>query len=235
MTRTSLTTRHEEASDILPIRWKDEDEEREAFQTDAMAMLEGYRSKDSNRACKVLMAEAQFTVKMGRHTLTGTIDQVRQHPDGTLELVDFKTGKTAPSQAFVDIDYQLGIYAYALRFGTLLVDGRLIQPHLTVDTLTLYHLRQHIPYKRATGGKSAGEERGDPRIRTPCNLHKMKALQEDIASVARMIKMGCFPRSPDALKCGTCSFADTCRGSASDTRVSHARLEALITQLEDVA
>jgi len=122
-------------NDTLPIRWKNEAEEREQYLADAVAMLEGYRSKAYNRDCQVLMAEAPFTVKMGRHTLTGTIDQVRQNPDGTLELVDFKSGKTAPPQTFVDLDYQLSTYAYALRFGTLLVDGRLIQPHLAVDTL----------------------------------------------------------------------------------------------------
>jgi RecB family exonuclease len=219
----------------LPLLWKDEAEEREAYLADAVAMLEGYRSKDYNRQARVLMAEAQFTVKMGRQTMTGTLDQVRQHPDGTIELVDFKSGKTAPPQAFVDLDYQLGIYGYALQVGTLLVDGKLVQPHLQADRLTLYFLRHHIPYKRATGGKSAGEERGDPRISTPCNYDKLHALKKDVATVAKMIKMGCFPRSPDAMKCGVCAFADACRGAATDAHLPMARLESLLTQLEEVA
>ncbi|MDP2361748.1 MAG: PD-(D/E)XK nuclease family protein [bacterium] len=217
----------------LPVRWKDDVEEREAFLADAVAMLEGYRSKDYNRSCRVLMAEAKFTVKMGRQTLTGTIDQVRENQDGSIELVDFKTGRTTPPDAFVAIDYQLSIYAYALRFGTLLVDGSLQQPHLLPDRLTVYFLRHHIPYKRATNGKSAGEERGDPRISTTRSLEQLRALKDDVSAVAKMIKSGCFPRSPDPLKCGTCPFADTCRGSASDARVSHARLEALVTQLKE--
>ena len=222
-------------SDPAPVRWKDEAEEREVYLADAVAMLEGYRSKDYNRQARVLMAEAQFTVKMGRQTMTGTLDQVRQHPEGTIELVDFKSGKTTPPQAFVDLDYQLGIYGYALQVGTLLVDGKLIQPHLQADRLTLYFLRHHIPYKRATGGKSAGEERGDPRISTPCNHDKLHALKKDVATVAKMIKTGCFPRSPDAMKCGVCAFADACRGAATDAHLPMARLESLLTQLEEVA
>jgi len=222
-------------NDTLPIRWKNEAEEREQYLADAVAMLEGYRSKDYNRNCKVLMAEAQFIVKMGRHQLTGTLDQLRQHPDGTLELVDFKSGKTAPPQTFVDLDYQLSMYAYALLHGTLLVDGKLLQPRILPDRLTLYFLRHHIPYKRATGGKSAGEERGDPRISTTRSLDQLKALKQDVAHVSRMIKMGCFPRSPDTLKCGVCAFADTCRGATQDAHLPMARLETLITQLEDVA
>jgi RecB family exonuclease len=219
----------------LPIRWKDETEEWDQYLSDAVAMLEGYRSKSYNRTCKILLAEAQFSVKLGRQTLTGTIDQVRQRPDETIELVDFKSGKTAPPQAFVDLDYQLSIYAYALRFGTLLVDGKLVQPHQAVDTLTLYHLRQHIPYRRATNGKSAGEERGDPRISSVCHMNKMRALKADVSQVAKMIQLGLHPRSPDALKCGVCAYADACRGTTQDAHLPLARLESLVSQLEDVA
>ena len=222
-------------NDTLPVRWKDEAEERDQYLSDAVAMLEGYRSKDYNRTCKILMAEAQFTVKMGRHQLTGTLDQLRQHPDGTLELVDFKSGKTAPPQAYVDLDYQLSIYAYALLHGTLLVDGKLLQPRILPDRLTLYFLRHHIPYKRASGGKSAGEERGDPRISTTRNLDQLKAMKQDVAHVSRMMKAGCYPRSPDPMKCGVCAFADACRGATQDAHLPMARLETLITQLEDVA
>jgi RecB family exonuclease len=222
-------------NDAPPIWWKDESEERDQYLADAVAMLEGYRSKAYNRDCKILMAEAPFTVKMGRHQLTGTLDQLRQHPDGTLELVDFKSGKTAPPQAYVDLDYQLSIYAYALLHGTLLVDGKLLQPRMLPDRLTLYFLRHHIPYKRATGGKSAGEERGDPRISTTRNLDQLKALKQDVAHVSRMMKAGCYPRSPDPMKCGVCAFADACRGATQDAHLPMARLETLITQLEDVA
>jgi RecB family exonuclease len=228
-------TERQNDSPTLPIRWKDETKEREQHLQDAVAMLDGYRSKDYNRNAKILLAEATFTVKLGRQTLTGTIDQLRQHPDGALELVDFKTSKAAPPQAYVDLDYQLALYAWALKHGTFLVGGRLVQPNVLPDLLTLYFLRHHIPYKRATNGKAAGEERGDPRITTTRSAEQLKAMKTDVASVARMIRAGLFPRSPDPMKCSCCAYTDACRGAALDASLSVRRIEELVTQLENVA
>lgn len=219
----------------VPIRWKDEDKEREQYRLDALAMLEGYRSKDYNRTCRVLLAEATFTVKIGRQTITGTIDQLREHPDGTLELVDFKTSKSCPPQSYLVVDYQLALYSWALKHGTFLVDGKLVQPNVSPDELTLYFLRHHIPYKRATGGKLAGDERGDPRITTTRSTEQLKALKTDVASVAKMMRLGLFPRSPDPMKCGVCGYQQACKGSACDAQLPKARLETLKQELENVA
>ncbi len=224
-----------EMASEVPLRWKGEETEREQYYQDALAMLEGYRTKDYNRNCKVLLAEATFTVKIGRHTVTGTIDHLREHPDGTLELIDFKTSKSAPPQAYVDLDYQLALYHWALRYGTFLVDGKLVQPNITPDRLTLYFLRHHIPYKRATGGKQAGEERGDPRITTTRSPEQLKALKADVSCVAKMIRLGLFPRSPDPMKCGVCGYQQACKGSACDAQLPNARLESLKQELENVA
>ncbi len=219
----------------VPIRWKDEEAEREQYRQDALAMLEGYRTKEYNRNCKVLLAEATFTVKIGRHVLTGTVDQVREHPDGTWELVDFKTSKAAPPQVFVDLDLQLGLYSWAMKHGTFLANGKLIQPNRLPERQTLYFLRHHIPYKRATGGKQAGEERGDPRLTTTRSAEQLKALKADVSSVARMIRLGLFPRSPDPMKCGVCGYQQACKGSACDAHQPKARLESFKQELENVA
>ncbi|MCA9784495.1 MAG: PD-(D/E)XK nuclease family protein, partial [Candidatus Cloacimonetes bacterium] len=94
-------TARQNDSPTLPIWWKDELAERETYRADGVAILEGYRNKDYNRNAKILLAEASFAVKVGRQTFNGTLDQLRQHPDGSLELVDFKTSKAAPPQAYV--------------------------------------------------------------------------------------------------------------------------------------
>jgi RecB family exonuclease len=219
----------------LPLKWKDEIKERAKHLEDAVSILNGYRDKSYNHDCKILLAEATFSVKLGRQTVTGTIDQLRQHPDGTLELLDFKTSKAAPPQAYVDLDYQLALYAHALKHGTFLVDGKLIQPGITPDVLTLYFLRHHIPYKRATKDKLAGEERGDPRITSTRSVEQMRSLKADVSSVARMIRLGLFPRSPDSMKCGCCAYADACRGAAKDAVLSKTKIETLKQELEKVA
>ncbi len=218
-----------------PLRWKDEAKERAQYLADAVAILDGYRSKDYNRECRVLMAEATFTVRIGRHTVTGTVDQVRKCSDGSIVLVDFKTSKAAPPQMYVDLDYQLSLYAYALQHGTFLVDGKLVTPKITPDRLTLYFLRHHIPYKRATNGKAAGEEKGDPRISTTRTTEQFRVLKKDVNCVARMIRLGIYPRSPDPLKCGCCGYAEACLSAAREGTINQTKLAVLTNELENVA
>ena len=54
--------------------------------------------------------EKKFTLKIGPTTLIGSIDRVDKLPDGSFEIVDYKTGKTK-EQKYVDKDAQLSIYA----------------------------------------------------------------------------------------------------------------------------
>jgi len=217
-----------------PIRWKDETAQRQQYQEEACQILTNYRDKDYNRNCRAPLAEAQFTVKLGRVVVAGTIDQLRE-TDEVLELVDFKTGKTRPPQAYLNCDYQLSLYAFALKHGTFLSEGKLITPNVLPERLTYYFLRHHIPYKRKTNGKEAGEEKGDPRLTTTRSLQQLKALKRDVGLVAKMIRNGFYPRSPDPLKCGACPFADSCVGASRDCAMTSARLNSLTHQLEEVA
>lgn len=58
-----------------------------------------------------------FTVHGSQSTslkIGGTIDRVDELPDGRLEIIDYKTGASIPSQKDVDKDLQLSFYALAI-------------------------------------------------------------------------------------------------------------------------
>lgn len=57
-------------------------------------------------------AEAQFDLFVGGHMVRGRVDAVYAHSDGTIELVDFKTGRP-PAEGDPSAETQLLIYAVA--------------------------------------------------------------------------------------------------------------------------
>ena len=206
----------------LPIFWKGgRDEQIAKLTEEAVEMIEGYRDKDYNREATVALAEAKFMLKLGRNVYAGTIDQLRDNGDGTYTLVDFKTSQFQPDPGFLDVDYQMGLYAYALWKGVFtLPDGSMKMMQIPPEKLTIiwYHLRDHLRYKRATNGHAVGEEKGDPLRYTSRTREQLAELKRDLSDVASSIKRGVFPRNPDQQRCGWCAFSEMCledsRGNA---------------------
>jgi superfamily I DNA/RNA helicase/RecB family exonuclease len=75
---------------------------------------------DFRSAGRTLVApEAAFSVVVGRGKLNGKIDRVEQHDDGSIVIVDLKTGRAETSQAKIDANAQLGAYQLAYDHGVL--------------------------------------------------------------------------------------------------------------------
>ena len=194
----------------IPIRWQNEAKERALLEEEAVAMLTAYREKSYNRETEVLLAEAPFTLSVGKQVFTGTVDQVRRNPDGTIELVDFKTSRFAVSQAFLDVDVQMSLYAAALWRGAFRTDEGLRMLGILPDRCTWYHLRHHIPYKRKTGAFQAGDERGDPRLVTRRSEADLEEFFEEAGMIAEAIGRGLFPKNPNPMHCGFCAYGGAC-------------------------
>lgn len=62
---------------------------------------------------EVVRTEHRFDVAVGPHRLSGAIDRVDRLPDGSLRVVDYKTGKREPSDAEVAGNLQLALYHLA--------------------------------------------------------------------------------------------------------------------------
>jgi len=52
----------------------------------------------------------------GRFTINGKIDRIGRRPDGTLEIVDYKTGAFPPTQRALESDRQMGLYQLGVKY-----------------------------------------------------------------------------------------------------------------------
>ncbi len=63
---------------------------------------------------QVLHTEEWFEIKVGDTTVAGRIDRIDRRPDGTVAIIDYKTGK-AKDQEVADESLQLSLYAIAAK------------------------------------------------------------------------------------------------------------------------
>ena len=193
----------------IPIRWKrDMAKEIEALTKNGVEILENYRSKAYNRDAIVLFSEAQFRVKILGYLFTGTLDQCRKNVDGTTSLIDFKSSKMKPNQYAILNDLQLTLYAYALKFGELLVDDIWVKPNMMVDSVGIYFLRGHEQYVRKMPGKEIGDEKGSPFMMTKKSIQDLRAFRHEIrAQLSAMVKPWYYPNTAS---CSFCTYATHC-------------------------
>ncbi len=125
--------------------------------------------------------EKGFKLKVGDYTISGRIDRADSLPDGTLEIIDYKTGKSK-SQAQVDKDLQLQIYALATKecFN---------QPS---SKMTLYFLDE------------------DLKVSTEPSEKQIDKVKQEIIEVADNINKSDFTPTPSKFKCQFCSYRKIC-------------------------
>ena len=75
--------------------------------------LSGFLKDGFNPKVLPVVVEQQFTVPLGELRIGGRLDRVDVLPDGTIEIIDYKTGATIPTQKEVDKNLQLSFYALA--------------------------------------------------------------------------------------------------------------------------
>ncbi len=76
--------------------------------------------RDFAREGKTLIgAESRFSIDLDRATVNGSIDRVERSPDGSVVIVDLKTGTPIVTQPKIDAHPQLGIYQLAYVQGVL--------------------------------------------------------------------------------------------------------------------
>ncbi|HYH58602.1 MAG TPA: ATP-dependent DNA helicase [Thermoleophilaceae bacterium] len=84
------------------------------FRAKAVAALTRYWELDQKRAGKPVWFERGFSFKLGPHLVRGRVDRVDELPDGSFELIDYKTGRPKSEDDLRD-DIQLSLYQVAAR------------------------------------------------------------------------------------------------------------------------
>ena len=84
------------------------------FREKAVAALTRYWELDQKRAGKPVWFERGFSFKLGPHLVRGRVDRVDELPDGSFELIDYKTGRPK-SEDDLREDVQLSLYQLAAR------------------------------------------------------------------------------------------------------------------------
>ncbi|PIZ73106.1 hypothetical protein COY07_02380 [Candidatus Peregrinibacteria bacterium CG_4_10_14_0_2_um_filter_43_11] len=128
--------------------------------------------------------EKGFKLKVGEYTLSGRIDRADDLPDGTLEIIDYKTGRSK-TQKQVEGDLQLFLYALASQecFG------------LKASRLTLYFLDD------------------DLQVSVEPTEEKMEKLKAEIIKTADQINTSDFSPTPSKFICQHCPYNKICNAA----------------------
>ena len=84
------------------------------FREKAVAALTRYWQLDRESAGEPVWFERSFSFKLGPHLLRGRVDRVDRLPDGSYELIDYKTGKVKGERELRE-DVQLSLYQMGAR------------------------------------------------------------------------------------------------------------------------
>lgn len=155
--------------------------QREIYEEQGIEQLRAFL--DAARALpapEVLHTEQPFEIHVGETVVSGRIDRIDRRPDGTVAIVDYKTGK-ARDQQDADESLQLSLYAMAARekWG------------YEVGALIFYNVGENVP------------------VITVRNEAQLLAARQRVESAAQNIAGGLFKAKP-GVHCNYCAYRSLC-------------------------
>src|SRR4051812_2306741 len=150
----------ERLRELFEISWRrsgfgDSDDELQ-FRERAVESLERYWRQDDASEAEPVWFERSFAFKIGPHLLRGRVDRVDRHPDGSFELIDYKTGK-AKTEDELREDVQLSVYQMGARESWRLETSAQSYFYvLTGEKVPVEHSDEELERVRATVSEIAG-------------------------------------------------------------------------------
>jgi RecB family exonuclease len=143
-------------------------------------LLEFLASARCIPASQVLHTEESFEIRFGETVVVGRIDRIDRRPDGTIAIIDYKTGK-ARDQENADQSLQLSLYAIAAqeKWG------------YKVGALAFHNLEENVP------------------VTTMRSESELIAARERVQAAALGIADGIFDPKP-GIHCNFCAYRSLC-------------------------
>jgi DNA helicase II / ATP-dependent DNA helicase PcrA len=146
--------------DLFHASWRrsgfgDSDDELQ-FRERATQALREYWERDRESDSEAVWFERSFAFKIGPHLLRGRVDRVDRHPDGTFELIDYKTGRAKTEQELKE-DVQLSVYQMGARESWgLETSAQSYFYVLTGERVPVEHSEEELERVRSTVSDIAG-------------------------------------------------------------------------------
>jgi len=148
---------HQAGGDLMELfegAWRrngfgDSDDEAQ-FRERAVVALRRYAETEDRSDAEPVWFERSFSFRLGPHLLRGRVDRVDRHPDGTYELIDYKTGK-AKTEADLREDVQLSLYQMGARASWRLeTSAQSYMYVLTGEKVPVDHSEEELERVRST-------------------------------------------------------------------------------------
>jgi DNA helicase-2/ATP-dependent DNA helicase PcrA len=157
--------------------------QHELYEKQGIAQLRDFlASAGSRTGGEVLHTEEPFEIRIGETRVTGRIDRIDREPDGSVAIVDYKTGK-ARDQENADQSLQLSLYAIAAREKWGYQVGR----------VSFYNLEHNVS------------------VDTTRSESELLAARAQVEDAARGIAAGEFPMKT-GMHCAFCAYRSICPG-----------------------
>jgi DNA helicase-2/ATP-dependent DNA helicase PcrA len=146
--------------DLFEVAWRrsgfgDSDDELQ-FRGRATDALKSYWQRDRDSDTEAVWFERSFAFRIGPHLLRGRVDRVDRHPDGTFELIDYKTGRAKTEQELRE-DVQLSVYQMGARESWgIETSAQSYFYVLTGERVPVEHSDEELERVRATVSEIAG-------------------------------------------------------------------------------
>ncbi len=165
--------------------WYESKRQREDYYKKGKEILKVFYSSQQSNWTVPVSLEGWFKVKVGDYVVNGRIDRIDQLPDGSLEIIDYKTGKSKDKLSSDD-KQQLLLYQIA---ASTLPEYRHLGP---VGKLTFYYVNDNI------------------RTSFEASEKDVEKLKEKLETTIDRIKEGDFTPTPGPFVCKYCEFRNIC-------------------------
>lgn len=165
--------------------WYQSKNQREEYYEKGKDILKIFYAAEEKQWSIPVALEGWFKVKVGEYLINGRIDRIDQRPDGSLEIIDYKTGG---SKEKLDTDDKQQLLLYHIA-ATTLPEYRHIGP---VGKLTFYYVNDNI--------RTSFEAEPDD----------VEKLKEKLLTTIEKIKSGDFTATPSQFVCKYCEFRNIC-------------------------